>query len=228
MTLLIFVLAAAAFLSAVTTIRIAIRGRIVVMPNVVGQPVGQAQQILAAQKLRLRVADRIYDQHPVDTIIRQSPAPGEQIKTQENAQVVLSLGPQALPVPQVEGRSLRLARIALLESGLQLGEVSTIFMPGTEPDIVLKQDPPPDTKAAAPRVDLLVAAGTPPVSYVMPSLVGMAQPDAERILSSAGLHAVMKMLISQPGAIKGTVIGQTPTAGQRIAPDITVELGVAD
>ncbi len=43
-TMLVFVLAAASFLSALTAIRIAIRGRIVAMPNLVGKPVSDAQK----------------------------------------------------------------------------------------------------------------------------------------------------------------------------------------
>jgi beta-lactam-binding protein with PASTA domain len=73
---LAFVLAAAAFLSAVTTIRVAIRGRVVTMPDVVGRPLGEAQQIMDAGGLQLRVADRTYNTLPPNTVVRQSPAPG--------------------------------------------------------------------------------------------------------------------------------------------------------
>ena len=227
-TLLVFILAAAAFLSAITTVRIAIRGRIVSMPNLVGKSAVQAQQILNRDKLHIRVADRIYDQHPIDTVIRQSPAPGEQIKIQEDAQVIVSLGPEVITLPALEGRSVRLARISVLQSGLQLGEVSVISTSGFEPDIVIKQDPPAGTKAVTPRVDLLIAAAPAPPSYVMPALVGLAQGDADRILTAAGLRVSKRNLIADAGAPKGTVIGQAPPMGERIAPDVAVELGIAD
>src|ERR1700741_2514873 len=101
--LLAFVLAAAAFLSAITTIRVAIRGRVVAMPSVVGKPLAEAQAILQGGGLQVRVADRMYNPLPVNAVVRQSPAPGEQVKLSQTAQVVLSLGPQSISVPSIEG-----------------------------------------------------------------------------------------------------------------------------
>ncbi|MDP9147622.1 MAG: hypothetical protein M3N22_08165, partial [Acidobacteriota bacterium] len=44
--LLVFILASAAFLSAITAMRIAIHGREVTMPNLVGKNVSEANQLL--------------------------------------------------------------------------------------------------------------------------------------------------------------------------------------
>jgi len=59
MALLVFILAAAAFLSAITAMRIAIHGREVNMPNLVGKNVSEANGLLHSRGLVLRVADRI-------------------------------------------------------------------------------------------------------------------------------------------------------------------------
>ena len=228
LSVLVFVLAAAGFLSAVTTIRIAIRGRIVGMPNLVGQSESSAQHMLAARGLQLRVADRVYSPMPVNTIVRQSPPPGEEMKISQDAHVVLSLGPQTVEIPGLEGQSMRAARIALLQSGLQLGEVTTIYLPGTQPDMVLKQDPSQGTTASSPHVDLLVSSADRQPFYVMPSLVGLEQQEASRTLAAAGLKIAKLNRIAQAGAPKGTVVGQNPPGGERILADTTVELGVAD
>jgi eukaryotic-like serine/threonine-protein kinase len=225
-SLLAFVLAAAAFLSAITTIRVAIRGRVVTMPNVVGKPLAEAQQIVQAGGLQIRVADRMYNPLPLNAVVRQSPAPGDQVKLSQTAQVVLSLGPQAIAVPAIEGRSLRGARITLLESGLELGEVSTANLPAPEGDTVLAQDPPKGTSASTPRVDVLVASGARPTGYVMPALTGQEQAAAERLLTTAGLRFKVTN-VSQSGSAAGTVIGQTPPRGARLAADSPVELSLA-
>jgi serine/threonine-protein kinase len=225
--MLAFVLAAAAFLSAVTTIRMAIRGRVVTMPNVVGRPLAEAQTIVDAGGLQLRVADRNYNSLPLNTVVRQSPAPGEQVKLSQTAHVVLSLGPQTVTVPAVEGRSLRAARITLLESGLELGEVSTAYLPAPQPDTVLAQEPGKDTAAESPRVDVLVASGERPVHYVMPSLAGLEQAGAERLLATAGVRVTRVIYVAQPGSPAGTVIGQTPARGARLSPEGPVEISVA-
>ena len=227
-SLLVFVLAAAGFLSAVTTIRIAIRGRIVTMPNLVGQSAPGAQRMLAARGLQLRVADRVYSPLPLNAVVRQTPPPGEEMKISQDAHVVLSLGQQTVKIPALQGQSMRAARISLLQSGLQLGEVTSIFLPGTQPDVVLKQDPPEGTTASSPHVDLLVSGADRQPFYVMPSVVGMEQQDASKTLASAGLKIAKLNHIGQAGAPKGTIVGQNPPGGERIAADTTVELGISE
>jgi beta-lactam-binding protein with PASTA domain len=111
---------------------------------------------------------------------------------------------------------------------LQLGEVSTAYMPGSEPDTVLKQDPAAGSAAARPGVDLLVSEGDPPTYYIMPAVVGLDQPEAQRILTAAGLRVISEAHIAQAGAPKGTVIGQTPPRGSRISSDTLVDLGIAE
>ncbi len=226
-SILVFVLAAAGFLSAVSTIRIAIRGRIVSMPNVVGQAEPAAQRMLAARGLQLRVADRVYSPLPVNAVVRQSPSAGEEMKISQEAHVVLSLGQQTVKIPGVEGQSMRAARIGLLQAGLQLGEVTTIYLPGTQPDMVLKQDPPEGTTASSPHVDLLVSGADRRPFYVMPNVIGMEQQDASRTLAAAGLKIAKLNHIAQAGT-KGTIVGQNPPGGERIPADATVELGLSE
>lgn len=227
LSVLVFVLAAAGFLSAVTTIRIAIRGRIVSMPNLVGQAAPEAQRMLAARGLQLRVADRVYSPLPVNAVVRQSPPAGEEMKISQDAHVVLSLGQQAVKIPPLEGQTMRAARIGLLQAGLQLGEVTSVYLPGRQPDIVLKQDPPVGTTASSPHVDLLVSETDRQPFYVMPSVVGLEQQDASKTLAAAGLKIAKLNHIAQAGA-KGTIVGQNPPGGERIPADATVELSVAD
>src|SRR5262249_11460416 len=64
MSLLVFILAAAAFLSAITAMRVAIHGREVSMPNLVGKNVTEAGAMLRSAGLGLRVADHVYSDLP--------------------------------------------------------------------------------------------------------------------------------------------------------------------
>ena len=75
------------------------------------------------------MVDRQYSPMPPNAVLRQSPLPGEQVKVSQDVQAILSLGPQKLIVPPLEGRSMRAAHVALLEVGLPLGEVSTVPCP---------------------------------------------------------------------------------------------------
>src|ERR1700758_5135140 len=138
MTLLVFILASAAFLSAITAMRIAIHGREVTMPNLVGKNVAEASKMLQSRGLVLRVADRIYSDQPINVVLRQTPTAGLLMKVSQQAHVVLSLGQRQLQIPMLEGNSLRASRIELLRAGLQVGEVTGITTPDEPPDTVMQ------------------------------------------------------------------------------------------
>src|SRR6266851_835725 len=143
MLLLVFILASAAFLSAITAMRIAIHGREVSMPNLVGKNVGEANSMLRSRGLVLRVADRVYSDVPINVVVRQTPPAGLLMKVSQQAHVVLSLGQRQLEIPLLEGNSLRVSRIELLRAGLQVGEVSNVTMPDQAADTVVLQTPRP-------------------------------------------------------------------------------------
>jgi eukaryotic-like serine/threonine-protein kinase len=229
MSMLAFILASVAFLSALTAMRIAIRGREVVMPDLVGVPVDQARQLLQGRGVGVTIEDRIYSHYPVDAIARQSPAPQMSVKVGQTAHVVISLGPQTVTVPQLDDASLRSAQVQLLRDGLQVGEVSSLYLPNADADTVLEQDPAPgSTGAINPHVNVLVSLGPRPPAYVMPSLVGLPYSEAAAKLASAGLKIEKVVPTSSPGAAHQTVLDQSPSRGRRVDATTLIELQVAE
>lgn len=229
MALLLFILSSVAFLSALTAMRFAIQGREVAMPDVVGTGAKQAQQVLQGRSLGMKIEDRIYSNLPVDAVVRQSPPPSMRVKTGQYAHVVLSLGPQKVSIPQLTNLSLRAAQVELLRSGMQLGEVSSVYLPGTSADTVALQNPAPGTTdVQSPHVNLLVSLGPRPAAFVMPELPGLPISEAEAKLGAAGLK--IGKVTSVPGANQtaGTVIGQMPVRGQRVDATSAIELQVAE
>lgn len=227
MAFLVFILASAAFLSAITAMRIAIHGREVSMPNLVGKDVGEASRALHAKGLILRVADRVYSDVPINLVVRQTPSPGMLMKVSQQAHVVLSLGQRQLEIPSLEGQTLRVSRIELLRDGLQVGEVSSVTLPDNAGDTVMQQSPKSGRGAATPRVDVLVASGPREAAYVMPYLIGLNEVDVHRRLDQAGLHRKMNY-VAAPQWPHGAVIDQSPLAGTRIVPTTEVQLTIAN
>jgi eukaryotic-like serine/threonine-protein kinase len=225
--LLIFILTSAAFLSAITAMRIAIHGRETTMPNLVGKNVMEASTMLRSRGLVLRVADRSYSDVPINVVVRQTPSAGQLMKVSQQAHVVLSLGQRQLEIPLLEGGSLRVSRIELLRAGLQVGEVSAVTMPDKPVDTVVLQTPRPGAGAATPRVDVLVSQGPRDTAYVMPHLVGLNEIDAQRRLDVAGLHRKVNY-VTAPQWPHATVIDQSPLAGARLSAAATIELTVAN
>ncbi|MGH9685799.1 MAG: PASTA domain-containing protein [Candidatus Acidiferrales bacterium] len=229
MSMLAFILASVAFLSALTAMRIAIRGREVVMPNLVGVPVDQATQMLQGRGVGIVVEDRIYSHYPVDAIARQSPLPDMNLKVGQHAHVVLSLGEQKVTVPQLEEASVRSAQVLLLRDGLQVGEVSSLYLPDTDADTVLEQDPAPGTAGAInPHVNMLVTLGPRPPAYVMPALTGLPYAEAAAKLSAAGLKIAKVVPAASSGAGRDMVLDQTPARGRRVDSTTPIELQVAE
>jgi eukaryotic-like serine/threonine-protein kinase len=225
--LLVFILASAAFLSAITAMRIAIHGREVTMPNLVGKTVVEANGMLRSRGLVLRVADRVYSEQPINVVVRQTPPAGLLMKVAQQAHVVLSLGQRQLQIPLLEGNSLRASRIVLLRAGLQIGEVSSTVLPDHPADEVVFQTPRPGAGAATPRVDVLVSQGVREAAYVMPYLTGMSEVDAQRRLDATGLRRKVNY-VSAPQWPHATVIDQAPLAGSRLAAGSTIELTISN
>jgi len=226
---MIFILASVAFLSAVTAMRLAIQGREVGMPDVTGKKSVEAQQLLQGRGVGMKVEDRIYNPAAQDTVVRQSPVAGTRVKVGQYAHVVLSLGPQVATIPLLENRSLRGARIELLRSRMQAGQVSSAYLPGWPDETVVQQAPAPGTTdITSPHVDLLVALGPRPPAYVMPDLTGLALADARARLSAGGLKILKLTVTPEPGAPRGTVVGQTPPRGARVDAASSIELRVAE
>jgi serine/threonine-protein kinase len=227
MGVLVFVLAAAAFLSAVTAMRFAIQGREVDMPNLVGKSSADALAILQGRGLQLKIADRVYSDLPLNSVVRQSPPAGEHMKISQDAHAVLSLGPQNVTTPRLVGESLRVARIQLLQSGLQLGEVTAFPASADLGDTILQQNPASGTRASSPRVDLLVAQAGQQPAYVMPWLVGMPLAEANRLLLASGMKLAKTTFTASSQWSKETVIEQRPDQGSKITSDSAIELVIA-
>jgi len=227
MTLLVFILASAAFLSAITAMRVAIHGREVTMPNLVGKNVSEASKMLLSRGLMLRVADRIYSDQPINVVVRQTPPAGLLMKVLQQAHVVLSLGQRQLQIPLLEGNSLRASRIELLRLGLQVGEVSGVTMAEQAVDTIVIQNPKPGAGAATPRLDVLISQGPRETAYVMPHLVGLNEIDAQHRLDVTQLRRKVNY-VSAPQWPHGAVIDQSPLAGARLPATATIELTVAN
>lgn len=221
----IFILFAVAFLSMLAAIRFTIHGREVRVPDVTKMRAGDAQTRLAQLGLGIRIEDRVYSSQPADSVIRQSPRPGETVRKGQRVHVLMSLGAQALPVPQVVGKSERSARIALLDAGMQLGHVSSAHLQGFDAETVAQQDPPANAKSThSARVDLLVSLGPPEPGFPMPDLIGLLPVNAQRRLSAAGLRLGRFVMVPAAPERRGLVVGQSVPRGSRVVSGTIVDL----
>jgi len=178
------------FLSAAITLRIALHGHEVTIPNFSGMTVSEASDAALKAGLDLNIENKFYSTTvPAGRMLSQAPAAGSSVRHGWQVRVTESLGPQQVTIPDVSGQPEREASINIRRDSLDLGTLAHIDAPG-DPDMVLAQTPPPNAGVDQPRVSLLLSstASGASSSIVMPSFLGMSYAAASHSASALGLR----------------------------------------
>jgi eukaryotic-like serine/threonine-protein kinase len=204
-----------ALFSAFITMRLAIHGREVKVPNLTGLTLSDASKQTRSLGLILTLENRFYSPNtPPGHILAQSPAPGVTVRRQWAVRVTESLGAQQVAIPDVLGQSERTAAINIRRLGLELGAVAHVAAPG-EPGVVIAQTPAPNAAGVdRPRVSLLLsepAQAESPDAFVMPSLAGLTLAGAAARAYAAGLRIVSAEDLNTPAPDTATTQASAAT-----------------
>lgn len=215
-------------IAALVTMRLAIHGREVAVPKVVGMSLRDAEKAAADHGLLVDVENRFYSAEiPEGKIVSQLPAPGTQVRRGWRLRVAQSLGPQRAVVPDLVGESGRAAEMNAQRRGLEVGATVVAHIPGLPPGEVVAQSPPPNAVGVAtPKINLLVTAGADEVSYIMPDFVGRHLAEASSAIEEAGLRLGDVTDVEAPGG-HSIILRQSPLPGQRVTPGTVVTFEVA-
>ncbi len=224
--LLALVLLTVMLLSAMTAMRLAIHGREVAVPKLVGLSTEQAERIASADGLLLDQESRFYSSEvPEGHVVSQLPPPGIHVRRGWRMRIAVSLGPQKAIIPDVVGQSPRAAEINVRRRGLDVGDVAVAHLGAVPGDEVLAQSPPPNAgTVTSPKINLLVSAPAEEQAYVMPNFLGHRIEEAKQAAEAAGMKANIS---TAPGMPAGTILRQNPPAGQRVTSGVTVWFEVA-
>jgi serine/threonine-protein kinase len=128
----------------------------VTLPDLSGLDVTEASRILNVLGLESIIEDSVTSGSEAGTVLATRPGPGAARAPGSRIGLVLSSGGAPRPVPDVMGRSLEQARVALESAGLRVGRVTSGFLPQAEGRVV-QQVPAAGTRAAPDvRVDLVI------------------------------------------------------------------------
>ncbi len=226
--LLGLVLVLVAMMSALTAMRLAIHGREVSVPRLVGMTGAEAERVATASGLLVERESRFFSAEvPEGRVVSQLPAPGTRVRRGWRVRIAESLGPQRAVIPNLVGQSPRAAEINVRRRGLEVGSVATIHLAGEPGDQVVAQSPPAQADAVSPKVNLLVAAEPEQAAYVMPSFVGRHLADVAPLVEQAGLRLVDTTTASVPNVAPTTILRQSPAPGQKVTAGTTVSFEVA-
>lgn len=231
-----------ALLSAFITMRLAIHGREVPVPDFSGLTYEEAAIKARDTGLNMTLENRYYSAVvPAGRILQQYPAAGARVRRQWQVRVTQSLGPQRVTIPNTVGMPVREASVTLRRGGLELGSTAHLPVQG-DAEYVLAQSPPPNAEGVdKPSVSLLLSEpeDTQTKAWVMPNLAGMTLLQAGAKVSAMGLHIAYAQEAAtaippvgtdatpQPVKAAGVVIAQSPAAGARVTSADAVKLTIA-
>jgi len=137
--------------------------RRVSVPPVEGESARTARIALEQAGAAVARVVEIEDAAPEGTVLVQRPPPGDADLTDGGASLLVSRGPggASYVMPDLIGREVGAALLALQSAGLKVGDVRYRTYPGVEPGIVLRQAPPagyPVSPRAALTLDVSKAA----------------------------------------------------------------------
>jgi eukaryotic-like serine/threonine-protein kinase len=246
MLLLALVLLTVALISALTAMQLAIHGREVAIPKLVGMSPFEAEHTGAASGLQVIIERQFYSPDvPEGKIMTQMPPPGTKVRRGWSIRVAQSLGPLRVAIPDVTGGSERVAELNIRRRGLTLGAIAHVNLPDVPQDQVASQSPPANASGvSAPKMSVLVSEGPEPLTYVMPNLTGQPLGSATLALQDAGIKVgkvsvlppplppgepptapVAPVVVSEPSAAS-MIVTQIPAPGQKIVAGSAVNFEV--
>jgi eukaryotic-like serine/threonine-protein kinase len=240
---LALILLIVALLSALTTMRLAIHGRELEVPDLVGKTPADARRIAELNGFQFEVERQYYSPKiPAGLVLSQLPAAGAQIRRGWQIRVAESLGPQRVDIPDVIGQSQRAAEINILRRGLNVGAVAHVQVPDVPVDEVIAQSPSPSASSiSAPKISLLAVEAPQTQGFVMPSFAGQTISAATAALKDAGVQ-VGKITPAAPVANPSPdtqtaappaqpspdsiIVAQNPVAGSKVLAGSSVNFDV--
>jgi beta-lactam-binding protein with PASTA domain/predicted Ser/Thr protein kinase len=219
-----WLLAALALAAVVVGIVLLTRPGDVTVPRVVGQDVASATAELRTAGLKASV-DRVASSRPVNEVLAQDPAGGDEAKDGSTVTLTVSSGPGQVAVPSVDGLGEAKASATLTDAGLVVDRVvrqADETMP--EGRVIMTSPAAGQSVDRGSNVTLFVSSG--PKQVAIPDVVGLTQREAQQTLGNRGFL----FDVTEEGSDSvdpGTVLRQDPAAGTKADPGSSVALVVA-
>jgi serine/threonine-protein kinase len=200
------------------------------VPDVVEMTLAEAESTLVQQGLLLVEDGQEYDPFiPPGMVLSQSPEGGTLVKGKgRSVRVIVSKGGERVTVPNLQGVSLRQARLLLDRVGLGLGKISWIYTEDFPQDVVISSAPGYKAEVYQGEVvDLLASQGPIPPTAIVPNFVGQSLEGAILLARDAGLKIGTIAYRQDEKLLPETVLEQSVGAGEEIERDSIIDLVVS-
>jgi beta-lactam-binding protein with PASTA domain len=191
--------------------------QMVTVPNVEGLTQAAAATTIIGAKLKVG---------SVGKVISQDPARGSSVAQGSSVKLVISLEPQMVTVPGVEGLTQAAATVALTAANLTVGTVTQQTSNTMAAGKVISQDPTSGSSLAeGSPVNLVISSG--PQMVAVPNLEGLTQDAATTAITEAKLTVGTVTQQSSNTVVSGKVISQDPASGSSVAQGSPVNLVIS-
>lgn len=195
----------------------------VAVPRVLGVSRADAEEALSGSGLS--VGEVRTETHPTAArgdVVWQDPPPGVAVSPGHTVDLVVSAGPQRIPVPDLGGYDEPIAQQLVLAAGLVVGRVERTQAPAPRGVVINSRPPAGSTLLPGTEVTLVVSVGAPTIT--VPDLTGLTREQADSVLSQAGLALGTAIRRTTTVGAPGTVIEQNPQPGTLSAPGTAVNI----
>jgi serine/threonine-protein kinase len=194
----------------------------VAVPQVTGLPQHQAVEQVKKAGLDPKVVDRSSSSVKKGIVIGTSPANGNLVAKGTTVTLTVSSGLPKVKVPSVLHESSASARNTLQNAGFQVKEM-TDQNSTASPNTVVGQNPSAGTVV---NQGATVTISVSPGGSTVPNVVNQQLAVAEGQLANEGFTDIVVLHVSNPGLSNGTVVNQSPSAGQTVPTSTQITLTV--
>jgi beta-lactam-binding protein with PASTA domain/predicted Ser/Thr protein kinase len=195
---------------------------LVAVPDVVGEREQDAINQLEDAGFRVQTETEFSETVQRGRVLEQDPEAGERVEEGSPVTIIVSRGPQPVPVPDVVGLTEEEAREELEDAGFEVGSV-TPRESEEEEGTVVDQSPPGGTDARpGSAVELVVSSG--PATVAVPDVFCEDVDTAQAAIEDAGLDFVHTGFAFSDECPPGTVASQSPEGGAQVQPGTNVRV----
>ena len=198
------------------------------IPDLTGSEQAQALEDLQNLGFKVGIENSADSSVPAGSVIRTQPPSNTVINPDSLVTIIVSVGPEAFPIPYVLDIETERAIYVVEESGFTLGQLLEVNDENIPRGFVISQNPVAGTKMSpGTTVDLVVSKG--PSLIEISDLSRKSPEDAIQILETLGFEYELIEEYSEDVEI-GLVSGTLPEAGEIVTPDeliqVIVSLGI--
>ncbi len=192
------------------------------VPDVVGETEEDATDTLEELGFQVRVEREFNEDERRGIVFQQDPEPDSPGEEGDAVTITVSKGQPGVEVPSVVGLTQDEATAAIIDAGLEVGNVTSQDSQEEE-GTVLEQAPPGGSKVdAESAVDLVVSGG--PGTVTVPDVVCQDVDEAQAEISAAGLGFDVVGSQFSESCPEGTVAEQNPGGGAEVTQGSTVRV----